>query len=61
MSRGVFHTWRRDERRSQERGTSTSRTTIVSTLPPWRLIVCNTAQVVREGEQVQTAGSLPRA
>ena len=33
------------ERRSPERGTSTSRITTPSTRPPWRLTVCSAAQL----------------
>jgi hypothetical protein len=45
MSRGVLHTRLREDRRSQERGTSSSSTTVVSTRPPCRWIA------LRRGER----------
>jgi hypothetical protein len=58
MSRGQNHRPLR-LRRSQRRVTSTSRTTVVSTRPPCRLMVCRIAQVDRDGLPSQTTGSLP--
>jgi hypothetical protein len=48
------------ERRSQERGTSTSRMTTASMRPPWRRTVCQPAHAEQDGECSQTTGFLPR-
>src|SRR5262249_57985286 len=58
-SRGQYHSPFL-ERRSQDRGTSSSRTTVPSTRPPCHLLTCRTAHQLRAGEQAQTAGSMPR-
>src|SRR5258708_1735428 len=47
--------------RSQDRGTSTSRTTVLSTRPPCRLTTWRTAHQVLAGQHAQTTGSLPLA
>jgi hypothetical protein len=43
-------------RRSQDRGTSSSRTTVLSIRPPCRRTTWAAAQSVLSGEQTQTAG-----
>jgi hypothetical protein len=59
MSRGQYHSPLRF-RRSQERGTSSSRTTVLSTRPPCHLTMWSRAHQLRACEQAHTTGSLPR-
>jgi hypothetical protein len=48
-------------RRSQRRGTSTSRITTSSGATSWRLATCSSAHADALAAWNQTAGSLPRA